>query len=115
MGQLPTGSAYWAARGDDDELAELALQGAGDAGMSAGRAAPPLSEMTQTNQLLIDVVDGLQGVTARLDALMGAPGRAEAYPRPQTALARVRRRVAMAQRTSLLEEVHTAQERWTDG
>lgn len=112
---LPAGSAYWAARGDDDELADAAVAQLGDEVLTPKRSSPPLVEMTRTNQLLTDVVDGLSGVAARLDAMAGGKGRVEPYPRPSTAMDRARRRAMQAQRSSLLEEVHISQERWRHG
>lgn len=114
VNQLPSGSAYWAARADDDELAELALESAGDEG-SPGGVSPPLAEMTRQVQVLMDLADGLSGITARLDALLGETGRAHPYPRPDTAMSRARKRAIAAQRSDLLGEVIAAQERWTDG
>ncbi len=114
MNQLPAGSAYWAARADDDELAELALESAGDGAMS-GSASPPLAEMSRPVQVLMDLADGLSGITARLDALLGETGRAHPYPRPDTAMSRARKRVMAEQRSDLLAEVAAAQERWSDG
>lgn len=103
---LPSGSAYWAARADDDDLADMMVSEMGD---GQGKGTVPLGEMTRPVQVLMDVADGLSAVIGRLDALLGEPGKVEAYPRPETAMVRARDRLRLSLRSDLLGEIRAAQ------
>lgn len=107
--QLPQGSAYWAARLDDEELAELIHKE--DDGKPK-RRAPSLTEMTLQTQLLMSIVDGLGGVISCLEALGGAvPRPVKPLPRPLTALDRVSAKAEAKELTELEAETYAAMER----
>lgn len=108
--QLPSGSAYWAARADDDEAAESVLRRFGLNPPKAG--ATPLAEMSATNRLLLDLIDWQQLVVQQLALLRGAkPGTVRPAPRPTTALERARNRVEASDMADLVAEAYAAQAR----
>lgn len=108
--QLPSGSAFWAARTDDDEAAKAMLERHGD--KPRPRAVPPLTEMTRTNQVLLDIVDWLQLTVDRLERLGGnKPPVPERAPRPTSALERVEHQQEAAAVADLVAEAYAAQER----
>ena len=115
---LPSGSAFWAAIADDDEAAREYLD-QGD-NRTSGSGAPALTEMSFQNQLLMELVDGMTAVVARLDVIRGVGSvRMKPLPRPLTALDRARARVEDEEISSLILEVEAAMAKWeeldTDG
>lgn len=109
---LPSGSAFWAARADDDELAAAVL---GDKNYSPGGGAPALTEMSYTNQLLTDAVDLLAHVVDRVERLrVKKSGRVKPAPRPETAMSRVTRAKEDSYIDNLRAEVQSAQARMID-
>lgn len=111
ISQLPQGSAYWAARVDDDEVAKAFLKEHGR--LPKRNAAPPLSEMTYQNQLLMMVVDGMIGMNHRLEALMGRnPSGVKGLDRPTTAIQRLEELEELAQLEELIMEVEDAMSRY---
>lgn len=115
LDRLPSGSAYWAARLDDDAAAaELAAlhkaQGVED--KPAPSAPPALAEMELSNQLLMELVDGVSAAVDRLERLGGASGDPpKPMPRPLTARARLAARREHTQYTDLVAEARAAQAR----
>lgn len=102
---LPTGSALWAARADDDEAAQAYLDRAGNKRRRAA-ARFPLRDMDPSTQLLMSVVDMLAVVSAKLEALGGGrPGTVKPVPRPLTAMERAEARAEAAQVDNLLDDV----------
>ena len=113
--QLPQGSAYWAARLNDEELAEaiLAVKGEDELTKEKNQSLPAFTEMTYQNQLLMAVVDRLGSAIACLEALGGVkPTQVKALPRPLTALDKllVKRETELTR--ELETEVYAAMERW---
>ena len=113
--QLPQGSAYWAARLEDEELAEaiLAVKGEDELAKDKKQSSPSFTEMTYQNQLLMAVVDRLGSAIACLEALGGVkPTQVKALPRPLTALDKllVKRETELTR--ELETEVYAAMERW---
>ena len=53
LSRLPSGSAFWAAKADDDEAAAAWLAQSGDRPQRP--VGPDLQEMSYTNQLLLDI------------------------------------------------------------
>ena len=104
----PQGSAFWAARADDDDLADelLALpRKAHGPAPAVGR----LSEMTLSNQLLIALTDTLTAVVGRLDALGGVkPNPVRPLKRPDTAARRAEVRKDKAKLGNLVAEAEAA-------
>lgn len=111
--RLPAGSAYWAARADDDELAEDTLRELGGK-LPKGGGPPPLSDMSLTNQLLMSVVDGLTVVRDRVERSAGGkPSEPKALPRPTMALGRAMAMLETLQVEDLVAEVYEAMGRST--
>ena len=108
--QLPSGTAFWAARADDDETAAAILK---HMGSKPGKAAPPaLIEMDRTNQTLLDVLDTLQVVVHHLEALGGGkPNTPTPSLRPETGMSRARRAAEHTEAADLVAEAKAAQER----
>lgn len=112
VGRLPEGSQYWAARLDDDELAEAFLAREDKHADKDGRPEGlRFEEMSSTNQLLASVVDGLSLVSAQLDALMGHEGKATPYPRRVAAVERARERAEIAKDDWIARAVEAGQSR----
>lgn len=112
--RLPSGSAFWAARADDDEAAAAYIAFVGD--KSAKSATPDLQEMTYTNQVLLDIFDMQSVMVNRLEALLSAfggdkPGRIIPAKRPETGITRARRQAEVNSVTSLIAEAKAAQAR----
>lgn len=112
---LPTGSAYWTARAADEELAEeIAEQDRQDekAGRVRPPAAPPLSDMTLTNQLLMTLVDLQDVAVNRLERLLGGrPSPPRPLPRPLTAVDKAKELREATRVKDLIAEVAEAQAR----
>ena len=110
LAQLPSGSAFWAARADDDEAAAAVLRASKGAKPKGG--PPPLTEMTRTNQLLLDLLDMQQVIVQRLTALAGhKPGSIHPAPRPDTGMSRAARQAEVRSVEDLVAEAHAAQAR----
>lgn len=111
IGQLPQGSAYWAARVDDDEVAKAYLEA--HKKLPKGDGAPPLEEMTYQNQLLMMLVDGMIGMNHRLEALLGLrPPPPKGLSRPKTAAQRLEELEEQVQMDALVAEVEDAMRRY---
>lgn len=109
--QLPHGSAYWAARADDDEAAEAYLAAHPD-DPERGPGGLPLTELSLSVQLQAQAVDMLRVVAARIEALGGGkPPAVVPIPRATTALQRAKDRSVDAYVTELVAEVERAQAR----
>lgn len=116
LDHLPVGSAYWAARAGDDELAEeLAVKLRADEKRGAPTqegGAPALSDMTLTNQTLMSLVDAAMITNALLDRLGGGkPSQPSFLNRPATALEKAKALVEAEKMTDLMNEVAEAQAR----
>lgn len=110
LAQLPSGSAFWAARADDDEAAAAVLRA--NKGKRPKGSPPPLTEMTTTNQLLLDLLDMQQVIVQRLTALAGhKPGQIQPSPRPDTGMSRAARQAEVRTVEDLVAEAHAAQAR----
>lgn len=110
LAQLPSGSAFWAARADDDEAAAAVLKA--NQGRRPAGGAPPLTEMTTTNQLLLDLIDMQQVIVQRITQLGGGkPGTINPAPRPDTGMSRAKRNVEAQHVEALVAEAHAAQAR----
>ena len=110
LDQLPAGSAYWAARADDDEAADAYLLN--HPKDEPRRSVVPLTEMTTTNGLLLDLYDQLTILSDRLARTMGAkPPPPEPRPRALGALQRARERAEANAQDSLMAEALAARER----
>ena len=110
LAQLPSGSAFWAARADDDEAAAAVLKA--NQGRRPAGGAPPLTEMSTTNQLLLDLLDMQQVIVQRLTSLAGhKPGTIRPAPRPDTGMSRAKRRVEEQRVEDLVSEAYAAQAR----
>ena len=111
LDQLPSGSAYWAARASDEEVAAYVLSQE-EIEPRPSLKAPPLTEMAYSTQLLMTIADRLGGVIACLEALGGVkPGVVKALPRPLTAIEKLRDRLEAAGLEELEAEVRAAMER----
>ena len=108
---LPSGSAYWAARADDDEAAAAVL--AQTKGKPTGRgSAYSLNEMSTTNQVLLDILDMQQVVAHQLAMLRGAKGgHLVPVQRPETGMSRAKHKEATAQMDDLIAEAYEAMAR----
>lgn len=117
LDRLPSGSAYWAARLDDDEAADemdKARKAAdkGKGSVSDKPAPPSLAEMDLRTQLAMSTNDLLLVVVDRLERLAGHTGEGpKPSPRPTTAMGRIKERAERAQITDLVAEAHAAQAR----
>lgn len=110
LAQLPSGTAFWAARADDDEAAAAVLRASKGAKPKGG--PPPLTEMTRTNQLLLDMLDMQQVIVQRLTVLAGhKPGSIHPAPRPDTGMSRAARQAEVRSVEDLVAEAHAAQAR----
>lgn len=110
--KLPTSSHLSAARIEDDEMAERWLELNED--KKSSPTPPPWTDLTYQAQLLMAVVEGLEGLTHLVHSI--AAGKAttppKPLPRPRSALDRVKHKQVMKQHTSLVAEVYEAQNRW---
>lgn len=107
LAQLPQGSAYWAARADDDEVAELYVAEHPERDTKPQR--PPLNEQTRTNQLLAAAVDAVSTLVAQQATQMSGNTVKPAYlPSPQTAVDRAYKRAESAELDSLVAEAVAA-------
>lgn len=110
IGKLPSTSLSQEAMAQDDELAEEL----GEAIGNHKDTGPRLAEYTLEAQRLDEVTDLLQKLIATVIAVVGGkPGHARPAKRPETAFTRARDARALARHNSLLDEVATAQERWS--
>ena len=110
LAQLPSGSAFWAARADDDEAAAAVLRA--NNGRRPKGGPPSLTEMSTTNQLLLDLLDMQQVIVQRLSALAGhRPGTIRPAPRPDTGMSRAAERAEQQAVEDLVAEAHAAQAR----
>ena len=110
LDRLPSGSAYWAAKMDDDEVARAIYARQKDQPKRA--YAPPLQEMSLTNQLMLDLLDMQSVIAAQLKVLAGAkPGALKPMPRPTTAMVRAEREAEETYITNLVAEAKAAQAR----
>lgn len=107
---MPPGSQYWAALASDTERAEQYVLAHADERPTRGE--PPLTSMTDTNQLLIEVIDQLDRQTAQLVNLFGGDLDPQPTRRPKTALDKARAMVSTIRHRSLVSEVQAAQQRW---
>lgn len=112
LGQLPTGSAYWAARADDEEVAGVILErNKGKRPKSSGSPLR-LADMNPTNQLLVAIADGQTMILDRLERLGGTkPPNPKPFPVPLTALDRVERSLEATAVADLVAEAKAAQAR----
>lgn len=93
---------------EDDELAAQWVESGAES-----RSRPGLDEWSLTNALLAEAVDRL-GV---LPVVMSGDKNARPprpFPRPVTAMDRVRDRKSWSKHTSLVDEVKQAQARWRE-
>ncbi|HEX7050128.1 MAG TPA: hypothetical protein VF188_08015 [Longimicrobiales bacterium] len=101
---LPSTAAYHAALAQDEELAREVVE-SGDE--SAARPRPPdLTEWGPDVQVLAEVRDLLASllvVTVRANG--GKPPKPKPYPRPETALQRVKRRTRVLRHSELVRRV----------
>lgn len=110
LDRLPSGSAFWAARVDDDEVARAIYAQQKDQPKRV--YAPPLQEMSLTNQLMLDLLDMQTVIAAQLKVLAGAkPGALKPLARPSTAMARVEREAEATYIMNLVAEAKAAQAR----
>lgn len=101
---LPSTSAYHSAVADDEDLAREILDG-GEGGDQAPRP-PRLSEFGPEVQALAEIRDVLASLLAvTVKANGGKPSKAKPYPRPVTALQRVKRRARMVAHSDLVRRV----------
>lgn len=98
---LPSASRLSAAVLNDPEMAaELAFQ------EPTGRWSPPVNEWDLDTVLLAEVLDRLGEVVAATASLGGAkPKRRKPFPRPETEVDRVRRRVQQDAVNDLISEL----------
>ena len=110
LAQLPSGSAFWAARADDDEAAAAVLRA--NNGRRPKGGPPALTEMSTTNQLLLDLLDMQQVIVQRLTSLAGhKPGTIRPAPRPATGMSRATERAEQQAVEDLVAEAYDAQAR----
>ena len=113
LDHLPKGSAYWAARADDDELARAVLR---RNDTPTGRGPLGLEDMTPTNQLLLDMTNRLALIYHGIRVL--AKDRTARPPvplqAPETAIARQRARSEVNAYEDLVAEAKAAQARAAD-
>lgn len=110
LAQLPSGSAFWAARADDDEAAAAVLRA--NKGRRSKGGPPPLTEMTTTNQLLMDLLDMQQVIVQRLTVLGGhKPVSITPTKRPETGMSRASRAAEDHAVEALVAEAYAAQAR----
>ena len=109
---LPSGSAYWAARADDDEAAAAVMAQTKGKTAARGGSAYTLNEMSTTNQVLLDILDMQQVVAHQLAMLRGAKGgQLVPVPRPETGMSRAKHKAATAQMDDLIAEAYEAMAR----
>lgn len=101
---LPSTSAYHAAIAEDEDLAQELIDRGEDA---PGKPRPPrLTEWGPDVQVLAEVRDLLANLLAvTVKAHGGKPSKIPAYPRPVTALQRVKRRARMLAHSELVRRV----------
>lgn len=114
LSRLPSGSAFWAAKADDDEAAAAWLAQSGDRPQRP--VGPDLQEMSYTNQLLLDICDIQSVLVNRIEALLsayggGKPSRVIPALRPETGIARARRKREETAIADLVAEAKAAQAR----
>lgn len=78
----------------------------------ASRGEPALTSMTDTNQLLLEVIEQLDRQTCQLVHLAGGSLDPQPPRRPQTALAKARTMASTIRHNALVAEVQAAQQRW---
>lgn len=110
LSQLPRSSRFRQAQANDEEYAELLLSKF--AGTPAPKG-PPLGEYTLEAELLTGIGEQLERVVQRLAWLGQDKYRLSPWPRPETAVDRLKARIAMERIDSLIDEVREAQERWS--
>ena len=108
--RLPPGSQYWAAVAADVERAEQWVLAHPDDKGTSGE--PALTSMTDTNQLLLEVIEQLDRQTCQLVAVAGGSLDPQPPRRPKTALDKARTMTATIRHHALVAEVHAAQDRW---
>lgn len=109
---LPTGSAFWAARVDDDELARALWDKAGGKRPTSSGSPLALQDLNPVTQLLMNLEDGQTVMADYLARLIWAnPPRPRAVQRPLTAMDRLERRAEAAAVADLVAEAKEAQRR----
>ena len=110
LARLPAGSAFWAARADDDEAAKATIEAHGIP--AKGDGAPALADMSLANQLVLTTNDLLLVLVDRMERLGGGtPTPPKPTPRPRTAWQRAEKAYESARMDLLLVEVAEAQTR----
>lgn len=101
---LPSTSAYHAAVAEDEELAQELIDRGED---TPARPRPPrLTEWGPDVQVLAEIRDllaDLRAITIKVNG--GKPGKVKPYPRPETALQRVKRRARAVAHSELVRRV----------
>ena len=102
--QLPSNSRTTEAILNDEEIAEeiLAQRESGDT--SDGAWHPRFSEFGQTQQMLAQIIDQLSGLQATTVAAAGGdPKTSRPYPRPQSAVDRLKRKREQESQNQILD------------
>lgn len=107
--QLPSTSHYQAAIANDDEAAEAWL--AHNKGKPETRTLPSWTEMNYTNQLLTNLGERIDQL---IEVTSGEQQQLKPWPRPASAMARIKHRDRMNRHNSLVDEVKQAQKRWAE-
>lgn len=112
MRRLPPGSQYWAAVAGDDERAREWVAARRETDAPPAMQEPSLTAMTESNQILLELVDRVDLLTRQMAGLFGVPLDANPATRPRTAMQKARDHAVMIRHTALVAEVQAAQERW---
>lgn len=99
---LPSHTHFFSAMSQDEEYAEMVLD-AQERGETSAGAGPSLTTWTPEVNALATVIDKLETVRMSVvGGFGGKPGEFIAYPRPKTAIDKVRHRRRVAQHESLV-------------
>lgn len=107
--RLPSGGQYWAAMASDDERAEHWVLTHPD---EPPAGEPPLTTMTDTNQMITEVIVQLDRLVCQEVSLGGESLDPSPPKRPTTAMERARKHARTIRHNSLVSEVRAAQVRW---